>query len=258
MSGKRYEGKSVLITGGASGIGKATAERLGAEGATLCLADRNIDGARAAAEAIAARHGVRATAVAFDAEQADSCRDAVDQALELSGRLDVLCNIAGITEFSHFMEFSDERWERMLRINLSSLFYLCKQAMPHLIETRGNIVNMASAAGLQGIAYVTAYCASKAGVIGLTKSLAVEFASRRVRVNAICPGGVNTPMNDSNQQGIPEGIEAKLIERLYAKLGNGELAEAEDIAAAVAYLASDEARYITGSVLSVDGGQTAG
>jgi meso-butanediol dehydrogenase/(S,S)-butanediol dehydrogenase/diacetyl reductase len=240
MSSKRFEGKSVLITGGASGIGKATAERLGAEGAALCLADRNIEGARAVARAIAARHDARVAAVAFDAGQADSCRHAVDQAVELTGRLDVLCNIAGITEFSHFMDFPDERWERMLRINLSSLFYLCKQAMPHLIENRGNIVNMASAAGLQGIAYVTAYCASKAGVIGLTKSLAVEFASRRVRVNAICPGGVNTPMNDTNQQAIPADIETRLIERLYAKLGNGEMAEAEDIASMVAYLASDD------------------
>lgn len=258
MSSRRFDGKSVLITGGASGIGKATAERLGAEGATLCLADCNVDGARAVAEAIAAEHAIRATAVAFDAEQADSCRHAVDQAVELNGRLDGLCNIAGITDFSHFMDFPDQRWERILRTNLSSLFYLCKQAMPHLIETRGNIVNMASAAGLQGVAYVTAYCASKAGVIGLTRSLAVEFASRQVRVNAICPGGVKTPMDDTNQQSIPSGIEAGLIERLYPKLGNGELAEAEDIAAMVAYLASSEARYVTGSVFSVDGGQTAG
>lgn len=251
----RFRNKSVVVTGGASGIGKATAERLAAEGADLVIADINAVNAQVVAKAIAAQHGVRTWAVAFDAAQAQSCRSMVEESVALLGKLDVLCNIAGIMDWGHFTEFSDERWERLLRINLSSLFHVSKQAIPHLLKTQGNIVNMASAAGLMGIAYTAGYCAAKAGVIAMTKSLAVEFAAAGVRVNAIAPGGVKTPMATV---AVPENIDMKLLERLLPKLGNGELCEPQDIAAGVAYLASDEARCITGIVHSIDGGQTAG
>lgn len=251
----RFKGKSILVTGGASGIGKATAERLASEGAQLVIADINITSARAVAQAIAVQHGTQAWAVAFDAARAESCRSMVEESVSLLGTLDVLCNIAGIMDWGHFTEFSDERWERMLQINLSSVFYVSKQAIAHLLKTRGNIVNMASAAGLMGIAYTAAYCAAKAGVIAITKSLAVEFAAAGVRVNAIAPGGVKTPMAATAP---PDNINMKLIERLSPKLGEGELCEPTDIAAAVAYLASEEARFVTGIVHSIDGGQTAG
>jgi meso-butanediol dehydrogenase / (S,S)-butanediol dehydrogenase / diacetyl reductase len=251
----RFGGKSILVTGGASGIGKATAERLASEGAQLVIADINITSAQAVAQAIATQYGTQAWAVAFNAAQAESCRSMVEESVSLLGRLDVLCNIAGIMDWGHFTEFSDERWERMLQINLSSVFYVSKQAIAHLLKTRGNIVNMASAAGLMGIAYTAAYCAAKAGVIAITKSLAVEFAAAGVRVNAIAPGGVKTPMAATAP---PDNINMKLIERLFPKLGEGELCEPTDIAAAVAYLASEEARFVTGIVHSIDGGQTAG
>lgn len=258
MANQRFTGKRALVTGGASGIGRATAERLGAEGAQLVLADYDIDGARAVAQAISAEHGVRADAVPFDAAQADSCAAMVDAAIELLGGLDVLCNIAGIMDWGGFLEFPEARWERMLKIDLSSVFYISQRAMPELIKSRGNIVSISSAAGLTGLPYVAAYAAAKAGVIALTRSMAVEFAAQGVRANAICPGGVKTPMHDKSTDpvGVDQTMVQKLAERHWPKLG--ELCEAEDIAAAIAYLASNEARFITGITHIVDGGQLAG
>jgi meso-butanediol dehydrogenase/(S,S)-butanediol dehydrogenase/diacetyl reductase len=253
---QRFGGKAALVTGGASGIGKATAERLAAEGADLAVADIDIAKAREIADGLASTHGVKAFAVGFDAAEADSCRAMVDESLAGLGRLDVLCNIAGIMDWGHFADFSEQRWERMLRINLSSLFHVTQRAVPHLLETRGNIVNMASAGGLMGIAYTAAYCAAKAGVVALTKSLAIEYAAAGIRINAVAPGGVRTPMLTANPP--PAAIDMTLIDRLSPKLRGGALGEPEDIASAVAYLASEEARYITGIVFSVDGGQTAG
>ena len=251
----RFQNKSIIVTGGASGIGKATVERLAAEGADLVIADINMANAQAVANAVGANCGNKVWPIAFNAAQPESCRAMVEESIAQLGKLDVLCNIAGIMDWGHFTAFSDERWERMLQINLGSVFYVSKAAIPHLLKTKGNIVNMASAAGLMGIAYTAAYCAAKAGVIAVTKSLAVEYGAAGVRVNAIAPGGVKTPMAAAS---LPENINMKLIERLFPKLGNGELCEPEDIAAAVAYLASDEARCVTGIVHSIDGGQTAG
>jgi meso-butanediol dehydrogenase / (S,S)-butanediol dehydrogenase / diacetyl reductase len=250
MTSQRFKGKAAIVTGAASGIGRATAERLAAEGADLVLADR-------AFEALPTElHGARIVPMRFDAEDAESCRRMVEDAVAALGRLDLLCNIAGILDWGHFAEFSAARWDRILRVNLTSLFHISQQALPHLIKSRGNIVNMASAGGLIGIAYTAAYCASKAGVVSLTKSLAVEYASAGVRVNAVAPGGIDTPLLTGAPP--PEGIDPALIARLSPKLDGGALGRPEDIAAAVAYLASDEARFVTGTVLSVDGGQTAG
>lgn len=258
MTTLRFAGKRVLVTGGASGIGRATAERLGAEGATLALADFDIEGARKVAAAIAAEHGVATTAIAFDAGNPQSCRDMVDAAAAAMDGIDVLCNIAGIMDWGAFCEFSEEAWERMLRIDLSSVFYVTQRAMPHLVKTRGNVVSIASAAGLTGLPYVTAYAAAKAGVIAITKSIAVEFAAQGVRANAIAPGGVKTPMHSktTNPAGVDQAMVQKVAERHWPKLG--ELCEAEDIAAAISYLASNDARFVTGIVHIVDGGQLAG
>jgi len=250
----RFDGKLILVTGGASGIGKACAERFSQEGGQLLLADLNADGACKVAAELTKAFGAEAMALGFDAADPRACRSMVEKGVSELGKLDVLCNIAGIMDWGHFMDFPGESWERMMRVNLSSVFYVTQAAMPHLIATKGNVVNMASAAGLMGIAYTTAYCTTKAGVVALTKSIAVEFASRGVRINAVCPGGVKTPMHYNTT--TPEGLDQKLIDRLYPKMG--DLCDAEDIAAAVAYLASAEARYVTGVVLAVDGGQTAG
>ncbi len=253
----RMAGKSVLVTGAASGIGKATATRMAREGAALVLADINADGCKSLASDLTASYAVRATGLGFDASSAASCRDVIDAAVAALGQLDVLANIAGIMDWGPLATITDERWDRMLRINLSSVFHLSQQAMPHLVKTRGNIVNMSSAAGIVGIAYTASYCAAKAGVIALTKSMAIEFASASVRVNAIAPGGVKTPMH-SGTAGIPEGMNVDLLMRNASKLGSIDFCEPDDIASAVLYLASDEARFISGTVLSIDGAQTAG
>ena len=258
MTSQRFTGKRVLVTGGASGIGRATAEQLGREGASLVLADFDIEGARRVARTIADETGVEAHAVQFDAADPDSCRAMVDGAVKILGGLDVLCNIAGIMDWGGFLEFPEAAWERMLRIDLSSVFYISQRAMPHLIERRGNIVSIASAAGLTGLPYIAAYAAAKAGVIALTRSMAVEFAPDGVRVNAIAPGGVKTPMHakSTDPVGVDQAMVQKLGERHWPKLG--ELCEPEDIALAIAYLASNDARLVTGIVHVVDGGQLAG
>lgn len=252
----RYKGKSVLVTGGASGIGKATAQRLAQEGADVVVADINIADARAVADALQAQYGGKAYAVAFNAAESESCRSMVDQSVAALGKLDVLCNIAGVMDWGHFIEFSEQRWERIMKINLGSIFHVSQRAIPHLLQSKGNIVNMASASGLVGIPYTAAYCASKAGVIAVTKSLAIEYAAAGLRVNAVAPGGVNTPL----VSGIPppDNINPKLFANLFPKLNQGQMCEPEDIAAMVAYLASDEAKYVTGVAYAIDGGQTAG
>jgi NAD(P)-dependent dehydrogenase (short-subunit alcohol dehydrogenase family) len=254
---RRFDGKRVLVTGAASGIGKATAARFAAEGAQLVLADLNADGVRELAKSLTQQHGVKAVAVPFNAAESASCRQLVDAAAEALGGLDIVANIAGIMDWGPLDSFGEERWDRMLRINLGSVFHICQRAMPHLVQSRGNIVNMASAAALLGIAYTTAYCAAKAGVVALTKSLAVEFASQGVRVNAICPGGVRTPMN-AGAAAFPEGVDVSLLMRHASKLKGLDFCEPEDIAAAVLYLTSDDARFASGTILSVDGAQTAG
>lgn len=254
---RRFAGKSVLVTGAASGIGKATATRFAAEGADLVLADINADGARALASTLQQQHGVKTTGRAFNAADAGSCRELVDSAVATLGKLDVVANIAGIMDWGPLDSFTEDRWNRMLGINLGSVFFISQRAMPHLVKSRGNIVNMSSAAGLLGIAYTTAYCAAKAGVVAITKSLAIEFASSNVRVNAICPGGVRTPMN-AGAADFPQGVNVELLMRNGSKLKDIDFCEPEDIAAAVIFLASDEARFISGTTLSVDGAQTAG
>lgn len=259
MSFNRFEGKRALITGGASGIGRATAERLAAEGSQLVLADYDIEGARNVAREIHQRHGVRVEVVQFDAASADSCKKMVDESAELLGGIDVLCNVAGIMDWGGFCDFSEAAWERMLKIDLSSVFYVSQRAMPHLIKSKGNIVSVSSASALTGIPFVAAYSAAKAGVVALTKSMAVEFAAQGVRANAVCPGGVKTPMHhktNASPAGIDPEMMKKLSERHWPKLG--DLCDAEDIAAAIAYLGSDEARYVTGIAHIVDGGQLAG
>ncbi|MDX3882860.1 MAG: SDR family NAD(P)-dependent oxidoreductase [Sphingomonas sp.] len=246
----RMVGKVALVTGAASGIGRASAVRLGNEGAIVICADRNLAGAEETASGLSG-----ASAVQFDAASAASCRDLVAHVVARHGKLDVLCNIAGIGGFGHAAEISDESWDQLVAINLSSIFHLTKAALPHLEKTQGNIVNMASASGLVGAAYASAYSATKAGVVGYTRTVAIEYAARQVRVNAICPGGVDTPLIAGGMGDI-EGVDFALILRMSPKMA--PLARPEDVAAAVAFLASDDARFITGIMLPVDGGQTAG
>lgn len=244
-----FAGKKVLVTGAASGIGRATAIRFAAEGARVTIGDKNAPGLEETASMMAGRPAIHP----FDAADNASCRDLVAAAAK--DGLDVLCNISGVLKWGRTEDFSLADFDLVMRVNTASVFTLCQAALPHLIASRGNIVNTASAAALQGIAYTVAYAASKHAVAGITKSLAVEFADRGVRVNAICPGQVNTPM--TMQTEWPEGIDMALLMRNAPKLIDGSC-EPEDIAELFAFLASDKARKITGALFTIDGGQLAG
>lgn len=245
----RLNGKKALITGAASGIGRATAVKFAAEGAEVIIADINADGLAETASLIARPPRI----LTFDAASHESCRTLVAEAA--ANGLDVLCNISGILDWGATATFPVEKFERIMAINTSSVFVLCQAALPHLIESGGCIVNTASTAGVQGIAYNVAYSASKHAVVGITRSLAVEVASKGVRVNAICPGAVATPMT-STMPSDPD-IDWPLVMRNAPKLPDGTC-QPEDIAELFAFLASDKARKVTGSLYSMDGGQMAG
>ncbi|WP_320837842.1 SDR family oxidoreductase [Zhongshania sp.] len=247
---KRFDHKVALITGAASGIGRATALRLSAEGAVLMLADIDEAGLQQTIELLT--NSESAAFIKLDVSSSEQCRAAVTATVERWGKLDVLCNIAGIAVAKHLAEVSEEDWLRMMGINLNSVFFLSQAAMPHLIATKGNIVNMASSAALVGQIYNAAYCASKGAVVMLSKSMAVEFADRGVRVNAICPGAVKTALTEKFT--MPDNANMDMFMRLMPLV---DMAEADEIAGSVAYLASAEARYITGTTLAIDGGQTA-
>ena len=249
---RRFENKVALVTGAASGMGRATAIRLASEGARVSAIDVNAQGL-AETERTVKEAGGNITVSVRDVTDRDQCFDAIQEAAETGGRLDVLANVAGIVRFAHAPEMSADEWNQVLSVNLSGPFYLCQAALPHLLETGGNIVNVASNAGLMGQAYTTAYCASKHGLIGMSKSLAMEFIKHNVRINVVAPAGTDTPMNSGIS--MPEGLNPKLIKPYMGMRGMGT---AEDVASLIAYVASDEARMIHGAVLSVDNGMMAG
>ncbi len=248
---KRFSDKCALVTGAASGIGRAVAERLAAEGARVLCADLNEAAVKESAAAIQSAGG-DAVAWVCDVSEPEACRSAVAAAVEAFGRLDVLCNVAGIAINEHATDVSVDQWNRVIAVNLSGTFFTCQAAIPHLLETRGNIVNTASSAGLVGVAYTSAYAASKGGVVTLTRELAVEYGRRGIRVNCVCPGGVDTPMSRGFVP--PEGADPHLLQRMML---SPRLAKPPEIAAAMAYLASDEAGYVNGAAFSIDGGQVA-
>lgn len=254
----RLKGRRALVTGAASGIGRGTALRLAEEGAEVFCVDIAAEGAEDTAEKITSAGGT-AAAAAVDVSDPSACEAGVAAALEALGGLDTLANVAGILRPGHTLEQDPAIWNATIAINLTGTFQMCRAALPHFVDREDGpaggcaIVNIASAAALQGVPYNAAYCASKAGVLGLTKSLASEYARRGVRVNAICPGGVSTPMTAG---GFPvDDIDPALFARITPQMPM--IAEPTDIAALVAYLASDEARFMTGSGVTIDGGQLA-
>lgn len=248
---QRFNNKVALVTGAGSGIGRATAVRLASEGAKVVLADIN-EAALADTQAMLAE-GAEALCLTVDVSAAENCSAAVNACVERFGQLDILCNIAGVLLCKHFMEITEAEWQRVMGINLNGVFFMSQAAMPSLVESKGCIVNMSSSAGLEGQVYNSAYCASKAGVLMFTKALAIEFSKQEVRVNAVCPGMVKTPLTAGFE--MPDDADMHLMSKLSPLL---EGAEPEEIAAAVAYIASPEARFITGAALPIDGAQTAG
>ncbi|MDQ3622521.1 MAG: 3-oxoacyl-[acyl-carrier-protein] reductase [Verrucomicrobiota bacterium] len=243
----RFGNQVAIVTGGGRGIGHAIALRLAEEGARVAVVSRTETNALRTAEEINSRHAGLAKAYATDVADHDAVRKLAEQILADFSRVDILINNAGVTRDGLAMRMSEQDWNLVLDINLKGAFSFSQAVMRPMVKQRGGrIINIASVAGLTGNAGQANYAASKAGLIGLTKALAREVASRGITVNAVAPGFITTDMTDL----LPAEIKGAVIKNIpLARFG-----EVEDIAAAVAFLASAEAKYITGQVLTVDGG----
>lgn len=249
--GRRLEGKSAIVTGAARGIGKAIARRFVDEGATVVVSDVRDDLLEATRTELAGVAGGGAVAsIVADVSDATQVHHLVRTSQHRLGRIDVLANNAGISTFNEFLTLAEPDWQRTLEVNLTGVF-LCSQAVATIMREQGSgvIVNMASTNGLLGEARLAAYNASKAGVVLLTKTMAIELAPFGIRVNCVCPGFIETDMARDG------GMSPELIERLAGKVPMGRRGRPEEVAAAFAFLSSDDASYITGTELIVDGGQ---
>jgi 2-hydroxycyclohexanecarboxyl-CoA dehydrogenase len=244
----RLEGKTALVTGGASGIGAATARRLGAEGARVAIGDLDVDGARAVAGEL------DGFACALDVSDTGSVRDGVAAALDALGEIDVLVNNAGTDRFSYFVNSDEELWDFVLGVNLRGVLAVTHAVLPRMQERRsGAIVNVASEAGRVGSQGSVVYSAAKAGVIGFTKAIARESARYRVRCNAVAPGPIETPLLNDAPKVLGE-IGERLKQGMVNATVMGRSGEPEEVAAAIVFLASEDASYVTGQTLNVSGG----
>lgn len=241
------ERKTAIVTGASRGIGRAAAVRLAKMGMDIVFTYNSGVEAAEETKALCMAEGVKVLAVQADVSRSENCDTLVEQALEFGGRVDVLVNNAGITRDGLIIRMSDEQFDQVIDTNLKGAFYMMRAVSRQMMKQRsGRIINISSVVGVMGNAGQVNYAASKAGVIGMTKSLARELASRKVTVNAIAPGMIETDMTAV--------MSEKAKESMKAAIPAGEMGKPEDIAGAIAFLAGEDGRYITGQVICVDGG----
>ena len=252
----RLDGKVAVITGAASGIGLATARLFGQEGARVLLSDVDEKAGRLAAEEIDADG--EAAFVRTDATSGFEVRRLVSSAVERYGKLDIIFNNAGISMFGSILDRSEEDFDRVIEVNLKSVFLGCKYALPHLLENPdgGIILNMSSNGGLIGRPGDPMYVTAKHGVMGLTKSLALAYADQKIRVNALCPGPIDTPLLWSGLE--PDGDREEFVRHIVANCPTPKMAAPEEVARAALFLVSDDSSFVNGVGLAVDGAKAAG
>ena len=246
---REFDGKVALVTGGSSGIGKATALAFARAGANVVIASRRVTEGEQTVHEICERGG-NAIFVKTDVSKASEVEGLMNQTIELYGRLDYACNNAGTFVMGRLFELSEEEWDRTINANLKGIWLSLKYQIPIMLQQKGGvIVNMASMSAIIGNPGVSIYSASKGGVVALTQSAAIEYAASGIRINAISPGVINTPMLDD--------IPTPLLEDIQSKLPTGRLGKPEEIADAVVWLCSDKASFVTGHNMVIDGGYTA-
>ena len=250
MENRNMMGEAALVTGAASGLGRAVALKLAAKGANLCLVDLNAEGL---AETAAMMDGGKVLVHSADLSDPNACAPIVPATVDAFGRLDALCNIAGIIQFHNSHTMPRAAWDMTIAINLTAPFLLSQAAIPHLLESEGAIVNCVSTAAFVGEAYAAAYCASKAGLLQMTKAMAMEYVRKPIRINAVAPGGMMT--NIAANMSMPENAEYDLIQRFSGLRG---LVEVDDVADQIALLASPAGRGFHGACVTIDAGITAG
>ncbi|WP_081159822.1 SDR family NAD(P)-dependent oxidoreductase [Ensifer aridi] len=246
----RFKDKVVIVTGAAGGIGGAISARFAAEGAQVIVTDMNSEGADATIAQIVAEGG-RARALASDISTAEGCRAIIENVIETEGRIDVLCNNAGINRRGNLLSLTPDDWRLSFAVNVDSMFHLCQAALPHMIEAGGGaIVNTASQWGLYPAPNHIAYNVTKAAVASFTQNLARDYAPNKIRVNAVCPGEIHTPMLEAGVR-----RSGRTIADLDKLVPFGRIGKPEEVAALVAFLASDEAAFMCGSLVEITGAQ---
>lgn len=246
------EGRVAIVTGGASGIGRGISLRLAEMGCAVAVLDKNGEGAASTAHTISQNVG-RALTLASDVTSREDCRRAVEQTMAAFARVDILCNNAGIVVRKDVVALQEDEWDAALDVTLKGVYLLSHEVLPHMIRLgRGAIINTGSGWSLKGGPKAAAYCAAKAGVLNLTRAMAIDHGKDNIRVNCVCPGDVETPMLASECQQL--GAEREEFMREAANRPLGRVGTPEDVADAVLFLASDMARWISGACLVVDGG----